>query len=203
MCGVKHKVSEIRLYFFFLLIYCKSLSLWATLLQFTWVMKCMQPFGTPVWYHEHNTKLHIYVTLLTGILTWSSTSKQDVDIPKQKHGVQPSALSADRAKVPGLHSLHCSPNTFSWRREKKSTVAHPHYLASNIFHFNYTTMFFKKHRTLNKFHIFEFLTKISNYVFPLKAENPSFPHLHLKNRPLKPKKMLNMNRNQGTSVLHS
>lgn len=103
----------------FLLIYCKSLSLWATLLQFTWVMKCMQPFGTPVWYHEHNTKLHIYVTLLTGILTWSSTSKQDVDIPKQKHGVQPSALLADRAKVPGLHSLHCSPNTFSWRREKK------------------------------------------------------------------------------------
>lgn len=62
--------------------------------------------------------LGVCVTLLTGILTWPSSSEQTVLLPKQKQGVQPRAAAADSAKVPGLHSLHWRPKTFSWRKQK-------------------------------------------------------------------------------------
>lgn len=39
-------------------------------------------------------------------------------LPKQKQGAQPRAAAADSAKVPGLHSLHWRPKTFSWRKQK-------------------------------------------------------------------------------------
>lgn len=144
MCGVKYKFfrNKTLLFFcWFTVSHCYNF-IAVHLIHETYA--AFGPFGTSQWYYKHNTKLyaHIYVTLLTGILTWSSTSKQDVDIPKQKHGIQPSVLLADRAKVPGLHSLHCSPNTFSWRKEKKSTAVHSCYFTSNIFNFNYTAMLF-------------------------------------------------------------
>lgn len=41
---------------------------------------------------------------------------QTVDLPKQKHSVQPLLLSAAKPNVPSLHALHCRPMAFSCRQ---------------------------------------------------------------------------------------